>query len=63
MYKQENKKRVLLVDDVLATGNTFDAAEKLCRDANLEVIAKAALINLCYLNNKTDIPTLIQFEE
>lgn len=35
--------RVLLVDDVLTTGATFDAAERACRDAGAREVRRLAL--------------------
>mgnify|MGYP003503019076 FL=1 len=44
-------RRVLLVDDVLATGGTLRATEALCRQAGHSIFGAVLLINLSALND------------
>ena len=59
--------RVVVVDDLLATGGTMAAGIALLRNIGAEVPAAAALIELTFLNGrgKLDVPveTLIAYDE
>ncbi|HVP10375.1 MAG TPA: adenine phosphoribosyltransferase [Phycisphaerae bacterium] len=51
--------KVLLVDDLLATGGTMAAAYELVRSLGGEVVAAAFMIELCFLNGRAklgDVP-------
>jgi len=54
--------KVVIVDDVYATGGTMEAVEKLCEKAGYTVVGKLVLIDLKYLHGSTDVKSLIQYE-
>ncbi|HEU4456359.1 MAG TPA: adenine phosphoribosyltransferase [Longimicrobium sp.] len=58
--------RVLLVDDLLATGGTARAGAELLRELGAEVVALAFLIELTFLDGRSlldgfDVHTMIQY--
>ncbi len=59
--------RIVLLDDLLATGGTMNAAAQLLRQSGAEVMAGACLIELAFLNgrDKLGIPmtTLVSYED
>lgn len=62
----QNQERVLIIDDVLATGGTVSAVSELIRKLGAEVVEVACLIELTFLNGReklgrTPVFSLIQY--
>jgi adenine phosphoribosyltransferase len=57
------KGKVVIVDDVYATGGTMNAVEKLCEKAGYTVIGKLVLIDLRFLHESNNVKSLIQYDE
>ncbi|MCK4939944.1 MAG: adenine phosphoribosyltransferase [Rhodospirillaceae bacterium] len=59
--------KVVVLDDLLATGGTMNAAIDLCSKAGAEVVGSAAIIELSFLNGRQhlDVPfdSLISYDE
>ena len=59
--------RVVILDDLLATGGTLNAAAQLFRKVGAEVVGAACIIELTFLKgrSKLDIPveTLVSYDE
>lgn len=64
----QEKERVVIVDDVLATGNTTKAIIDLIHQANAEIVGISFLAELSYLHGKENIShfpvySLLTFDE
>lgn len=61
VHKDALKKgsRVIIVDDVLATGGTLESAVKMLKRVGAEIVGVALLINLSYLPGKKRLTKLL----
>jgi len=59
---QPGSGKVVIVDDVYATGGTMNAVERLCIKAGYHVIDRVVLIDLKFLHAPIDVKSLIQYE-
>lgn len=57
--------RVILVDDLIATGGSLLASQKLCESFGSKVIGNTALIDLKYINTKEkqQLKNIISYQE
>ena len=54
---------VIIIDDVLATGGTLRAAQKLCANAGYKVVASGVLIDLKFLHDDDlEVKSIITYE-
>ena len=53
-----SKDRVLIVDDLLATGGTVEAVAKLLKDFNAKIVGSAFLIELSFLKGRERLKNL-----
>lgn len=60
-------KRVVILDDLLATGGTLNATINLCAKAGAEVVGAAAIIELSFLNGRKNLnipfDSLVAYDE
>ncbi|MDR2757015.1 MAG: adenine phosphoribosyltransferase [Planctomycetaceae bacterium] len=61
-------KRVLLIDDLLATGGTMEACRQLVAESGGQIVGAAFIIELLFLNGRNKIKmekieTLVQYEK
>ena len=53
--------KVVIVDDVYATGGTAKATRELCNKAGYDVVDEIFLINLVYINKNSRIKSVIKY--
>ena len=58
----ESGKRVVLIDDLLATGGTANAAYSLVKKLDAEVVALAFVLELSFLKGREKLPVNVQVD-
>ena len=61
MEMKPGKGKVVIVDDVYATGGTMEAAEQLCKMSGYEVVGKICLVDIG-IKKDHDIKCLIKYD-
>ena len=54
--------KVIIVDDVYATGGTAKATRDLCEEAGYDVVDEIFLINLFYVNNNSRVKSVLTYK-
>ena len=54
--------KVIIVDDVYATGGTAKATRELCEEAGYDVVDEIFLINLFYVNNNSRVKSVLTYK-
>jgi len=57
-FREKKDARVLLIDDLIATGGTAEAAAKLIKAANAECVEACFIINLTFLEGNKKLDSL-----
>ena len=60
--KPGDGEKVIIVDDVYATGGTAKATRDLCEEAGYDVVDEIFLINLFYVNNNSRVKSVLTYK-
>lgn len=59
---KQGEGKVIIVDDVYATGGTAKATRDLCEEAGYDVVDEIFLINLFYVNNNSRVKSVLTYK-